>query len=112
MSSLVIGEQSTARYSTLRKHKQDSIPVECVPPTCKLYVFWWPPQGVSTMQGGVGTQMNKFEQVSSDDHQMSMAGGKGIQASCLGGVVSRSHLCGEGKGEQNKISRELKNNIK
>ena len=67
MSNLVIGEKSTTRYSTLGKHKQDSIPVECVPPTCKLHVFWWPALGVST-RGGVCTQMNKFEQVSSDDH--------------------------------------------
>ena len=32
-----------------------------------------PPLGVSTMEG-VGHQVNKFEQVSSDDHQMSVAG--------------------------------------
>ena len=28
--------------------------------------------------------MNKFEQVSSDQHQMSLAGGRGAQVWCLG----------------------------
>ena len=37
-------------------------------------MFRWPPLG--TMEGGgVGPQMNKL-QVSSDDHQMSVRGGK------------------------------------
>ena len=35
--------------------------------------FQWPPPDVT--QGAGGTQMNKFEQVSSDHHQMSLAGG-------------------------------------
>ena len=40
------------------------------------YVFWWPPLDVSTSGGqGVGPQVNKFEKVSSDDHNMSVAGG-------------------------------------
>ena len=39
---------------------------------------------------GGGPQVNKFEQVSRDDHQMSVAGGKGR---CLG-LIS-----GEGEGE-------------
>ena len=30
-------------------------------------------------QWGVGLQVNKFEQVSSDDHQMSLAGGNGLE---------------------------------
>ena len=30
---------------------QDSIPVGCVPPTCQLYVFRWPPLDVSTGGG-------------------------------------------------------------
>ena len=30
---------------------------------------------VTVVGGGVGPQVNKFEQVSSDDHQMSVAGG-------------------------------------
>ena len=51
--------------------KQESIPVGFVPPTCQLYVFQWLPLDVSM---GVCPQMNKFEQVSSDDHQMSVAG--------------------------------------
>ena len=39
-------------------------------------VFWWPPLGVITSGwgGGLGPQVNKFEQESSDDHQMSVAG--------------------------------------
>ena len=88
MSNPVNGDKSTTRYSTPGKHKQDSIPVECVPPTCKLYVFWWPSQGVSTIEGGVGTQMNKFEQVSSDEHQMSMAGDRVSRSHVWGGTVS------------------------
>ena len=29
-----------------------------------------------SVPGGIGPQVNKFEQVSSDDHQMSVAGGR------------------------------------
>ena len=39
-----------------------------------MYVFRWPPLDVSTI-GGLGPQVNKFEHVSSDDHQMSVVGG-------------------------------------
>ena len=39
--------------------KQESIPVGCVPPTCKPYVFWWPPLGLSIRGGEVGPQVNK-----------------------------------------------------
>ena len=42
------------------------------------------------VRGGVGPQVNKFEQVSRDDHQMSVAGGKG---QCIG-LIS-----GEEEGE-------------
>ena len=62
---------STIRpIETNRKMKQDSIHVGCV--------FQWPTLDVC-ISGGlkVGYQENKFEQVSSDDHQMSLAGGKG-----------------------------------
>ena len=58
--------------------EQDSIPVGCTPPACQPYMFRWPLLDVST--GGsaeVGPQVNKFEQVSSDDHQMSVAGEDG-----------------------------------
>ena len=41
------------------------------------------PLDVST-NGGVGPQVNKFEQVSSDDHQMSGAEGLDAQIWCLG----------------------------
>ena len=51
---------------------QDSIPVGCLPSVCQPYVlvattmfqYWW-----------ADPQVNKFEQVSSDDHHMSVAGG-------------------------------------
>ena len=39
-----------------------------------MYVFRWPPLDGSTIEG-LGPQVNKFEQVSSDDHQMSVVGG-------------------------------------
>ena len=55
------------------KHlEQDSIPVGCVPSVCQLYMFRWPPIDVAG-GGSVGPQMNMVEQVSSDDHQMSVA---------------------------------------
>ena len=38
-----------------------------------MKLFWWPPLNVSG-GWGVGPQVNKFEQVFSDDHQMSVAG--------------------------------------
>ena len=38
---------------------------------------------------GMGPQVSKFEQVTSDDHQMSIAGGEG-----------RSHFCYLGEGEE------------
>ena len=46
--------------------QQDSILVLCVSPACQLYVFWWLPPG------GIDSQVNTSEQVSSDDHQMSV----------------------------------------
>ena len=46
--------------------QQDSIPVGCTPPAR------WPSLDVST--GGGGSPVNKFEQVSSDEHHMSVAG--------------------------------------
>ena len=43
---------------------------------CCLYVWGWG-----------GPEVNKFEQVSSDDHQMSVEGeGVGTQVSCPGGT--------------------------
>ena len=54
--------------------KQDSILVGCVQLACQPYVFRWPSLDVSTMGWKVGPQVNKFEQVTSDDHQMSVAG--------------------------------------
>ena len=50
--------------------KQDSIPVRCISPARQPYTFWWPPLDARTSGGcsGVGPQVNKYEQVSSDDH--------------------------------------------
>ena len=59
-------------------NKQDKIIIGCVLPASYPYVFQWPPLDVS----GGGPQVNKFEQVSSDDHQMSLAGGGRV---CRGG---------------------------
>ena len=45
---------------------------------CQPYVFQCPPLDISTpgVGGGeLGPQVNKFEQVYNDDHQMSVAGG-------------------------------------
>ena len=47
--------------------KQDSVPVGCVRTTCQLYVFWWLPLGT----GGLGPQVSKFEQVSSEPPDVS-----------------------------------------
>ena len=33
--------------TAMTRLKQDSIPVACVPPTCQLYMFCWPPLDVS-----------------------------------------------------------------
>ena len=57
-----------------KNKQQESIPVGCVLPACQPYVFRWPPLGVSNVMGVVGNQMDKFEQVSGDDHQMSGTG--------------------------------------
>ena len=46
------------------------MPVECVSPSCNIYVFRWPPLGVSTGWG-------RFEHVFNDDHQMSLPRGEG-----------------------------------
>ena len=41
------------------------------------------PQPPDASTGGVGPQVNKFEQVSSDGHQMSLAGGRAEAVPCL-----------------------------
>ena len=47
-------------------------------------MFQWPPLDVSTGEGvGGGHQVNKFEQVSSDDYQMLVVG-VGPQVWCMG----------------------------
>ena len=64
-------------------------------------MLWWSPLGVST-EGGVGPQVTKFEQVSSGDHQISVAG-EGDRCPVLmfvggkgwgGGQVLRSDIWG------------------
>ena len=40
---------------------------------------WRPLLDVSTVGGRVGPKVNKFEQISSDDHQLLLAGGKYLQ---------------------------------
>ena len=69
--------------------KQDSIPVGCAPSACQPYVFLWPPLDVSTSRG-LGPQVDKFEQVFSDDHQMSVVGEVGRYPGSMSGErVSR-----------------------
>ena len=53
--------------------EQESIPVGCVLPACQLYMLQ--PPDVST-RGQVGPSVNKFEQVSSYGHQVSLAMGQ------------------------------------
>ena len=46
--------------------------------------------------GRVGPQVNKFEQVSSKDHQMSVAGGRSPDVISRRGVGPRSYVQGKG----------------
>ena len=62
-------------------NKQESIPVGSVPPA-------WPPPDITLG----GTQMNKFEQVSSNHHQMSLEWGAKV------GRVPRSDVREAGVG--------------
>ena len=74
--------------------KQESIRVGCIPPTCQAYVLRWPPPDVSTGGRGMDPQVNNFVQVSSDGHQMSLAGGPMSGGARTGG----SSMSGEGLG--------------
>ena len=66
----------TKKTNCLKNYwQQDSILVGCVPPACQLYLCQWPPLNVSTSGEGVGPQLKKMEQVFSDGHHMSVAGG-------------------------------------
>ena len=62
------------RQLNRRKHfkQQESIPVGCVPTTCADCTCFNSHHQMLLM--GRGPQMNKFEQVSSDHHQISVAG--------------------------------------
>ena len=62
----------------------------CVLPAWQQYVFQLPTPGVMR----VGPHVNKYEQVSSDDHQMPVADGGGV-------VVPRSH----DHGRRDKVPR-------
>ena len=59
--------------------KQVSIPVECILPTWNRMCFSFSYHHQMLLEEigvGVGPEMNKFEQVSSDHNQMSLAGGR------------------------------------
>ena len=77
---------------------QDSIPVRCKSPACQLYVFWCLPLGVTT-GWALGPQVNTFEQLFSDDHQISGVWGR----------VSRPHFRG-GRG-RGTLSCDLSNGV-
>ena len=64
------------QWITVSTKKQESITVGCVSSTWKPYMFQlqWPSPDVTPMVWEV-PQMNKFEQVTSDLHQMSLTGG-------------------------------------
>ena len=51
-----------------------------IPPATQPYVFQWPPQH----KWGIGPQVNNFEQVSTNCHQMSVVPGVGTQVLCGG----------------------------
>ena len=44
---------SAKNFKGMKKTRQESIAVGCVPPACQPYMFWWLPLGVST-SGWVG----------------------------------------------------------
>ena len=52
-------------------------------PLANYFVLWWPPDVIT----GRGPQVNKFELVSDDGHQMSLAGGGAGGRSMSGGDV-------------------------
>ena len=51
--------------------QQESISMGCMLPAWEPYILQWPPPDVAP--GGCH-QMNKFEEVSGDDHLMPLAG--------------------------------------
>ena len=94
---------------------QESIPVRCVPSACKPYEFQWPPPDVTPEGRGRelkwtilnrfpglqcwppdmllrGPQINKFVQVSSDDHKMSLPR-KGPRSKIRPGCCSIKFAC-------------------
>ena len=57
------------KISCLERTKFDKkTTVECILPACQLCMLWWSPDDNT----GGGPQVNKFEQGSSDCHQMSL----------------------------------------
>ena len=66
---------------TVTRQHSSRMTTVCLP-TIEVYMLQWPPLDVST--GWLGTQVNKFVNVSSDDHQMSVA---------EEGVGPRSYVC-------------------
>ena len=68
--------------------QEDNIPIGCVSPACHPYVFWWLPLCVTTSgNGGSRHFVNKFQQVSCDDHQMSVAGRRESRSYVRGGTL-------------------------
>ena len=63
--------RSHSQFCSRCSVKQESIPVGCVPTACKPYMLQWPQPDVAP---GRGPQVNKFEQISSVGHQMSVGG--------------------------------------
>ena len=70
----------SAKFSFPKKidwiSKRESVSVGRIPPVCILYMLQWPPPDTAPVGG---PRVNKFEQVSSDGHQMSVlvrAGGQ------------------------------------
>ena len=55
--------------------EQENIPVGCVLHACQPYMLGG--HQISVLVGGMGPQVNKCEQVSSDKHQMSLVGEPG-----------------------------------
>ena len=57
------------------RKKQEHIPVGCVLPACTDHTSYFNYHYISALGAGVIPQVNKFEQVFSLDHQISLPGG-------------------------------------
>ena len=77
----------------------------CVLPTCQMYILQWPPDVSST---GGGPQVNKFDEVSSDGHQVSLTGKLGPEG---WGPMSDVHGAGSGWREGGRGCYTLRFNV-